>query len=126
MYVEHEFLRAFGWIGILTYRMKATVLGVAAIVLVATTLACEPIDGGGTFTFENRTAKTLTFYFEPGADALVRFSLGPFQTTTVAMLRSSWKGRLIARDPAGNIVFDKRITYEELKKMERVVIEPPQ
>ncbi len=108
-------------------KIKATVLSVAAIVLVAAGSGCEP---GATVTFENRIATRLTFYDEPEVDAIVSFSLEPFETKRISIFQHLWKDRLIARDPAGNVVFDKRIPYDELKKMERegkpVVIEPPQ
>ncbi len=111
----------------MTYKMKAIVLGVTIIVLAAVAVAC--FDPGAGITFENRTPTRLTFYVEPGPDAKPQFSLEPFETKTFSELRHLWKDRVIARDPAGTIVFNKRITWDEVKKMERegkrIVIEPP-
>ena len=107
-------------------KVKALLLGLAAIILAAVAGACDP---GASITFENRRPTRLTFYIEPGANAKPQFELEPFETTTVGFLQFHWKDRLIARDPSGNVVLDKRITYDELKKMERegkhIVIEPP-
>ena len=106
--------------------MKAIVLSAAVIVIATVGVACDP---GATVTFENRTPTRLTIYDEPGADAKVQYSLEPFETTTVGFFPRYWKDRLIVRGPSGNVVFDKRITYDELKKMERegksIIIEPP-
>ena len=109
------------------YKVTDLLVGAAVMVLAAVAAAC--FDLGATITIENNTGTRLTFYFEPRTNAEARFSLEPFETTTVGFLQFHWKDRLIARDPSGNVVLDKRITYDELKKMERegkhIVIEPP-
>ena len=47
------------------------------------------------------------------------FSLEPFETTTVGFGKYYWNDRLVAKDVSGNVVFDKRIAWDEVKKMER-------
>jgi hypothetical protein len=107
----------------MTYKTTIVVLWLALVVWGSVLVACEP---GTAITIENATDSTVTLFYEPGSNAPPQFTLQPFQTRRLTVTVVEWKDRLIAKDPSGKVIFDQRITLDEMKRMDRIVIKPSQ
>ena len=104
----------------MTLRPTALLFLLTALMLATVTVACEP---GTTVPVENATTSTLTLFYETGLDATPRFTLQPFESKRIVIPRRGWRERLIAKDSSGRVVFDQRITWDQLERMEKIVIE---
>ena len=87
---------------------------VAALAL----LACEPDTG---FVVENRSPSELSFSYQPGGR--VQFRVKAEATKSILTSEHTWGGRLIATDESGKVLFDERISWNELMQRKRVIVE---
>jgi hypothetical protein len=101
----------------------AAVFVFVAVLCAVVGVACEP---GRTVAVEDATTTTITLFFDAAADARPEFTLRPLETKRIVFTRGGWKDIVIAKDSSGTVIFDERITWDELQHMQRIVIQPHQ
>lgn len=102
--------------------MFTRLLIVLVLCATATAAACDP---GTVITIENNTSTSIDIFFRAGDDAAKEVTVNPRSSERLAVAEVIWRDRVIARTASGEIVFDKVITWEDLKKSKRIVIESP-
>jgi len=73
-------------------------------------------------TIENQTKTPVTLYFEDGEDAPAGLTIPAGGVKKPTIVAEAWHGRLIARNPSGEVVFAIDIPWDELRKMDHIVI----
>jgi len=95
---------------------------ISLALLVASALVLPACDQGTDIRIENATEIELNIFYDISPGARVASTLAPFESKEFTVIRDVWKGYLIAKDKSGSVVFQRQITWQELKKLAEIVI----
>ena len=73
-------------------------------------------------TIENQTDAPVTLFFEDDEDAAAKLTIPAGEEKKLTIVPESWHGVLIARNPGGEVVFAVEIPWDELRKLDRIII----
>jgi hypothetical protein len=92
---------------------KAGVVAICLLLLLATTVACDP---GATIKYVNETDKTVIVYTADDRDLSdYDVIVDPHSTVRAGTIIMEFKDVVILRDKDGNLLMRKEITWDELK-----------
>jgi len=95
-----------------------------ALFLVLIVLSCFLFgcDNTESFTFENSSTVRVHVFTTDDTSERSVFSLEPGERRSLVTAERFWRGRVVARDDAGDLVFDEHVSWEELVSHGGVVI----
>ena len=76
-------------------------------------------------TIENRTSMPVDIFYEPGPTVKKETTVEAMSSHRLTIARVVWTNRVIARDSSGTVVFDQVITWGDIKRTRRIVIDGP-
>jgi hypothetical protein len=97
-------------------------MNAVVLVLAISSLLLLACDHTKDFEFVNATDVRIHVFTSANASEGSAFSLEPGATGGLVTAEKVWRGRVVARDDDGSVVFDQEITWEELEKSGRVII----